>query len=75
VLSAYNDGRIAADEAKTQLNGLDLSKIDNFGKGYKSTINKINSAVINAEESVKPADGIKIKNYRKSKKKADDVED
>jgi endogenous inhibitor of DNA gyrase (YacG/DUF329 family) len=83
VLSAYNDGRITADEAKTQLNGLDLSRINDFGEGYKSTINRINSVTSTATDDALEADGAdsesteetiteaKKKNYRKSKKKTD----
>lgn len=43
--SKFEDNRINADEAKSQLNNLDLSKLDNFGESYKKSINKIISSI------------------------------
>lgn len=43
--SNFENGKINADEAKLQLNNLDLSKLDNFGESYKKSINKIMSSV------------------------------
>ena len=39
--SNFENGKIDADEAKLQLDNLNLSKIDNFGESYKKSINKI----------------------------------
>jgi endogenous inhibitor of DNA gyrase (YacG/DUF329 family) len=41
--SAFENGTITADEAKAQLDKLDLSKLDSFGESYKSSITKITS--------------------------------
>lgn len=43
--SNFENGKINADEAKLQLDGLNLSKLDNFGESYKKSINKIMSSV------------------------------
>ena len=43
--SKFEDGRIDASEAKSQLDNLNLSKLDNFGESYKKSINKIMSSV------------------------------
>lgn len=43
--SSFENGNISADEAKLQLNNLNLSKLDNFGESYKKSINKIMSSV------------------------------
>lgn len=40
-LSAYEDGRITASEAKMQLDKSDLTRFDDFGESYKSSIAKI----------------------------------
>lgn len=45
VTSKFEDGRIDAYEAKTQLDKLDLSKLNSFGTSYKNSINKIMSFV------------------------------
>ena len=42
--SKFEDGRIDASEAKSQLDNLNLSKLDNFGESYKKSINKIMSS-------------------------------
>ena len=42
VASDYENGNIQADEAKTQLDKLDLSHIANFGESYQKAIMKIN---------------------------------
>lgn len=41
ITSKFENGQIINSEAKTQLEKLDLSKLDNFGTSYKSSINKI----------------------------------
>lgn len=41
ITSSFENGKIDADEAKLQLDNLNLSKIDNFGESYKKSINKI----------------------------------
>ena len=43
--SKFEDGRIDASEAKSQLDNLNLSNLDNFGESYKKSINKIMSSV------------------------------
>ena len=43
VASNYDLGKITPKEAKERLSKLDLSKIENFGESYQSTIAKINS--------------------------------
>lgn len=45
VLTKYEWEQITAVEAKTQLEKLDLSKVDTFGESYKNTLNKIMSNV------------------------------
>ena len=45
VMTKYEWGQITADEAATELEKLDLSKLDNFGESYKNTFNKIMSNV------------------------------
>ena len=44
VTSQFEDNRIGINEAKTQLDKLDLSKLSSFGESYKSTISKINAS-------------------------------
>jgi hypothetical protein len=41
VASGFEDGRIKDFNAKTQLEKLDLSKLNNFGESYKTSIAKI----------------------------------
>jgi hypothetical protein len=53
VLSAYEDGRLSANDAKTQLENLDLSKVDNFGESYKNTISKIRAELDKSDVPVK----------------------
>ncbi len=51
ITSSFENGKIDANEAKLQLDNLNLSKLDNFGESYKKSISKIiNSASI--KESV-----------------------
>ena len=45
ITSSFENGKIDADEAKSKLNNLNLSKLDNFGESYKKSINKIMSSV------------------------------
>ena len=49
--SKFEDGLIDASEAKSQLDNLNLSKLDNFGESYKKSIDKIMSSV-SIKESV-----------------------
>lgn len=80
VTSNYEDKKISADDAKTQLDKLDLSHIANFGESYQKAIMKINENatpvgnvdyVVEENKSVisdECAD-IPAKYYRKSKVK------
>ena len=45
VTSNYEDKKITADEAKAQLDKLDLSHIANFGESYQKAIMKINENI------------------------------
>ena len=45
ITSSFENGNINADEAKLQLDNLNLSKLDNFGESYKKSIDKIMSSV------------------------------
>jgi tyrosyl-tRNA synthetase len=59
ITSSFEDGRVTANEAKAQLDKLDLFKLDSFGESYKSTIAKItdeNAVIENPldEEIVNP---------------------
>lgn len=79
--SDYENGNISADEAKTQLDRLDLSQIANFGESYQRAIMKINEnatpvekvvEVIKENESATSDESADIptnKYYRKSKVK------
>ena len=81
VTSDYENGNISADEAKTQLDRLDLSQIANFGESYQRAIMKINEnatpvekvvEVIKENESATSDESADIptnKYYRKSKVK------
>ena len=81
VTSDYENGNISSDEAKTQLDRLDLSQIANFGESYQRAIMKINENIIQVEkgedvikedESVISDENTDIstnKYYRKSKVK------
>ena len=81
VTSDYENGNISADEAKVQLDKLDLSQIANFGESYQKAIMKINENatpvekaddVIKENESVisdENTDILTNKYYRKSKVK------
>jgi endogenous inhibitor of DNA gyrase (YacG/DUF329 family) len=46
VTSSFEDGRISASEAKSQLDKLDLSKSEKFGESYKNSIAKIYAETI-----------------------------
>lgn len=79
VTSDYEDKKITAGEAKTQLDKLDLSHIANFGESYQKAIMKINEnitlvekvdEVIKEDKSVISDESTDIptnKYYRKSK--------
>ena len=49
VTSDYENGKIFANDAKQQLDKLDLSKIEAFGESYQNTINKINKNATNVK--------------------------
>lgn len=49
--SNFENGKINANDAKLQLDNLNLSKLDNFGESYKKSINKIINSV-SIKESV-----------------------
>ena len=56
ITSSFENGKIDANEAKLQLNNLNLSKLDNFGESYKKSISKIiNSASIKERVITKDA--------------------
>lgn len=76
----YENGNISADEAKTQLDKLDLSHITNFGESYQKAIMKINENATQVENTDDVVEGnksvisdestdIQTKYYRKSKVK------
>lgn len=78
--SDYENGNISADEAKTQLDKLDLSHITNFGESYQKAIMKINENATQVENTDDVVEGnksvisdestdIPTKYYRKSKVK------
>lgn len=80
VTSNYEDKKISADDAKTQLDKLDLSHIANFGESYQKAIMKINENatpvgnvdyVVEENKSVisDESTDIPAKYYRKSKVK------
>ena len=52
ITSSFENGKIDADEAKSKLNNLNLSKLDNFGESYKKSINKIMSSISNKENVI-----------------------
>lgn len=51
VTSNFENGNIDANEAKVQLDKLDLSEINSFGESYKSSINKIMKSVSTKKKS------------------------
>ena len=76
--SDYENGNISADEAKTQLDRLDLSQIANFGESYQKAIMKINENITPVEDVIKEDESVVSdentdistnKYYRKSKVK------
>lgn len=80
VTSNYEDEKITADEAKAQLDKLDLSHIANFGESYQKAIMKINenaTPVENTDDAIEENESaisdestdIPTKYYRKSKVK------
>lgn len=67
ITSKFESGNITAIEAKSQLEKLDLSKLDNFGTSYKSSIERIigvKSDVIskNSNEVTKSVEGTGVEN-------------
>lgn len=81
VTSDYECGRISANEAREQLDKLDLSQIANFGESYQKAIVKINDnfvpvkpavqdeVVISENEFSEKAETTSNKNYRKPRVK------
>lgn len=65
ITAAFEDGRITATEAKTQLDKLDLSRLEHFGTSYKETIARITEETIIAEDVPKE---VTIKETKSSKK-------
>jgi chemotaxis protein CheY-P-specific phosphatase CheC len=58
--SSFEDGRITANEAKVQLDKLDLSKSEMFGESYKNSIAKIYSETIEVSTPVIEEESIEI---------------
>lgn len=56
VTSQFENGQIDSVSAKLQLDQLDLSKQNNFGKSYKNSISKILSSVPKVEEVIELAE-------------------
>lgn len=72
VTSDYEGKKISADDAKKQLDKLDLSQIANFGESYQKAIMKINENITPVEkvvEVIKENESATNKYYRKSKVK------
>ena len=81
VTSDYECGRISANEAREQLDKLDLSQIANFGESYQKAIIKINDnfvpvksvvqneVVISENVFSEKAETTSNKNYRKPRVK------
>lgn len=73
ITSDYEDKRVTADEAKKQLDKLDLSRISNFGTSYQNTINDINkkSTSVKIAKSIKkdeqPKNGVENNYFKKAK--------
>ena len=61
ITSDYEDKRVTADEAKKQLDKLDLSRISYFGTSYQNTINDINkkSTSVKIAKSIKKDEQLK----------------
>ena len=53
VTSKYENGQLSANEAKKQLDELDLSNLDKFGSSYKKTIKNINTSATPVVETLK----------------------
>lgn len=89
VTAGFENDNISANEAKSKLDNLDLSKYENYGESYKITINKINDIVnsnktvneetvtdnSDTEESIKKNKEKKRNYYKKSKETDDNVEE
>ena len=52
ITSDFEDNRITPNEAKKVLVNLNLSKLDNFGASYTSSINKIMESVVEEENLI-----------------------
>lgn len=53
VTSKFENGELTANMAKEMLSNLDLSKLNNFGDSYKSSIKKINGTEKKVKEEEK----------------------
>lgn len=63
VTSGYENGKISANDAKAQLEKLDLSALSNFGESYQNAIIKINASATPVEteaDSVANTDNVAI---------------
>lgn len=52
ITSDFEDNHVLANEAKKKLENLNLSKLDNFGASYKSSIGKIMDSIIEEENYI-----------------------
>lgn len=52
ITSQFENNKLNTDEAKEQLNRLDLSKRDNFGESYKISIDKIYKSIYETVEVI-----------------------
>lgn len=82
--SKYENGQISANEAKTLLDNLDLSKLNNFGESYKKSINRIMSSLSSSSSTKLDEDGSdetevvkeeKVLKKSKNKRAKNDVEE
>lgn len=83
ITSKFEDKRIKANEAKSKLDKLDLSRISNFGESYQTVISVINKNTKSTSVKVEKTDAEvaenknndeKIKNSPKKKCVKTDVE-
>ncbi len=68
VTSKYENGQITDANAKERIQTINLSKIENFGDSYKTTIAKIMNVVNERKAIEKTKEPIKIANEEKVKK-------
>lgn len=75
VTSDYENGKIKADEAKLELNKLNLTNLKTFGESYQNTVTKINKEVLSSrkeknkestEKAIKNEETVELnKDYKK----------